>query len=204
MPSSMPLNGAKRKLNADPSASAIRKYPQAPLFAAAYSLGSLMLCKYLGESDRGKGSRLQGAVMVSNPCCMFSSQNKISVPWTIPWIFNLVLTYRSIYLLAVSDSSVCADCVCMQMSIKMIFTVASSSLKMCKAVGRSRTLRKQPFASCMDFHLWMSTTGTDPASFTFQTSKPNHSYSLQKTIHSSGMLSDSCSATSHLQESADR
>lgn len=55
-----------------------------------------MLCKYLGESDQtgGGGSLLQGAVMISNPCCMFSSQNKISQPWTVPWLFNLVLTYR--------------------------------------------------------------------------------------------------------------
>ncbi len=31
-----------------------RRFPDAPLFAAGYSLGSLILTKYLAEADTGK------------------------------------------------------------------------------------------------------------------------------------------------------
>jgi predicted alpha/beta-fold hydrolase len=37
-----------------------RRFPEAPLFAAGYSLGSLILTKYLAEADTGKWTN-QGA-----------------------------------------------------------------------------------------------------------------------------------------------
>lgn len=76
-----------------------RKYPSAPLFVAAYSLGSLMLGKYLGESDSqiskgGPGSQVAAAALISCPMCLRTNMQNIETPWTIGYLFNLVLTYR--------------------------------------------------------------------------------------------------------------
>ncbi|GMH39559.1 hypothetical protein BSKO_07457 [Bryopsis sp. KO-2023] len=76
-----------------------RRFSAAPLFVASYSLGSLMLCKYLGDSDAriksgGPGSQVEAAGLVSCPCCMHSNQENIEKPWSIPYLFNLILAYR--------------------------------------------------------------------------------------------------------------
>lgn len=74
------------------------QFPNARLFAAGYSLGSLILCKYLAEAANGtwevKGSGISSAVMVSNPFCMHRSKVRASKPWSIEWLYNIGLAYR--------------------------------------------------------------------------------------------------------------
>ena len=47
-----------------------RRFPKAPLFAAGYSLGALILTKYLAEADTGKWPGEGGTtpVTVQGPC----------------------------------------------------------------------------------------------------------------------------------------
>ena len=45
-----------------------RRFPDAPLFAAGFSLGSMILTKYLAEADSGKWPG-QGRVCVSTFLC---------------------------------------------------------------------------------------------------------------------------------------
>eukprot|EP00892_Ulva_mutabilis_P003947 jgi/Ulvmu1/1924/UM012_0084.1 len=46
------------------------------------------------SAQRRPRSGLSAAVVVSNPFCMATASHKISKPWTMPWIYNLVLTFR--------------------------------------------------------------------------------------------------------------
>jgi pimeloyl-ACP methyl ester carboxylesterase len=156
-----------------------RKFPSAPLFAVGYSLGALLLTKYLSEADTGRwaqppapsltptpsgprcdetdsvpgdsatigrcsdssdttstcppgdhnglpgsdassaatpqelpamqqfaasmgtgswpssaGSLLSGAVTISNPFCMSAASAKLDKPWTVPWLYNIALTFQ--------------------------------------------------------------------------------------------------------------
>ncbi|CAL5218897.1 g638 [Coccomyxa viridis] len=75
-----------------------RRFPDAPLFAAGYSLGSLILTKYLAEADTGKwvgeGSGITCAAMVSGPGCMSTAAENLHRPWTAGYLYNLVLAFR--------------------------------------------------------------------------------------------------------------
>ncbi|KAL3157532.1 hypothetical protein ABBQ32_011990 [Trebouxia sp. C0010 RCD-2024] len=74
------------------------QFPEARVFAAGYSLGSLILCKYLAECGNGTwkaaGSGISSAVMVSNPFCMHTSKVRASKPWSIEWLYNIGLAHR--------------------------------------------------------------------------------------------------------------
>lgn len=43
---------------------------------------------------RWTGSGLAAAVMVSNPFCMSTANENLEKPWTMGWLYNLVLTHR--------------------------------------------------------------------------------------------------------------
>ena len=150
---------------------ACRCNPHAPIYAAGYSLGALLLAKYLAEEAQGKlpplhgpkplsaplpvppdvapvhmssdsaaghspdsnqalsqspdatwstvvqngassgagtptaqgstadrqhgaAARLTAAAIVSSPFDMMAAAQKIAKPWTVPWLYNLVLTFR--------------------------------------------------------------------------------------------------------------
>jgi hypothetical protein len=40
------------------------------------------------------GSGFAAAVAISNPFCMISATRRLNQPWTMPWVYNLVLTHR--------------------------------------------------------------------------------------------------------------
>lgn len=64
--------------------------PSFPKDPAGFSAGG---GRPVGEQQRPR-SGLSAAVVVSNPFCMATASRKISKPWTMGWIYNLVLTYR--------------------------------------------------------------------------------------------------------------
>jgi len=87
------------------------RFPTAPLFASGYSLGGLILAKYLSESDSGfyeqhevghgvtqppsfSGSGLVAAAVVSSPVCLANSLSKLSKPWTIDYMYNLAVAWK--------------------------------------------------------------------------------------------------------------
>ena len=58
---------------------------------------SCILSRRVGEnSDHGEEqlSGLSGAALVSNPVCMTAAGVSIGKPWTMGWIYNLVITHR--------------------------------------------------------------------------------------------------------------
>ncbi|KAK9843739.1 hypothetical protein WJX81_004527 [Elliptochloris bilobata] len=75
-----------------------QRFPGAPIVAAAYSLGAVILTKYLAEADTGhwpgEGSGIAGAALVSNPLCLHASSAALSRPWTLPYLYNLGLALR--------------------------------------------------------------------------------------------------------------
>mmetsp|Transcript_35986 Transcript_35986/g.101919 ORF Transcript_35986/g.101919 Transcript_35986/m.101919 type:complete len:309 (-) Transcript_35986:9-935(-) len=69
------------------------RFPEAPLAAVGYSLGSKMLTRYCSAFDcTPRGSKLACAIMISNPFCMSTVTRKFEVPFTIGWVYNLALT----------------------------------------------------------------------------------------------------------------
>jgi predicted alpha/beta-fold hydrolase len=159
---------------------ACRCNPHAPIYAAGYSLGALLLAKYLAEEAQGKlpplhgpkplsaplpvlpdvapvhmssdsaaghspdsnqalsqspdatwstvvqngassgagtptaqgstadrqhgaAARLTAAAIVSSPFDMMAAAQKIAKPWTVPWLYNLVLTFRCAPILCTSS-----------------------------------------------------------------------------------------------------
>ncbi|BDA43976.1 Phospholipase ABHD3 [Coccomyxa sp. Obi] len=75
-----------------------RRFPDAPLFAAGYSLGALILTKYLAEADTGKwpgqGSGIKCAALVSSPTCLSKASDNLQRPWTLGRLYNLILAVR--------------------------------------------------------------------------------------------------------------
>lgn len=62
-------------------------------------MGSLMLFNYLGEADEkakhgGPASQISAAAFVSCPMCLKTNFQNIEIPWSLGYIFNLVITYR--------------------------------------------------------------------------------------------------------------
>jgi predicted alpha/beta-fold hydrolase len=75
------------------------RFPAAPLCASGYSLGSVVLSKYLAEADSGQrgrpdGSGLVAACLVSNPVCLEGSGAQLSRPWRFSYIYNLALAHK--------------------------------------------------------------------------------------------------------------
>lgn len=77
------------------------RFPKAPLFAVGYSLGGMILTKYVADADSGyfdtgsiKGSGLVAAAMVSNPVCLNNSCRNISNPWTLNYMYNVAVAYK--------------------------------------------------------------------------------------------------------------
>lgn len=84
-------------------------FPDAPIFAAGYSLGAVILTKYLSEADTGmydpsptaqttthsfKGSGLVAAAAVSSPVCLYNSMANLSRPWSINFLYNIAVAYK--------------------------------------------------------------------------------------------------------------
>ena len=89
----------------------IRLFPEAPVFAVGYSLGGLILTKYLAEADVGmhgvysspssrvqggeyEGSGLTAAAVVSSPVCMYNSSANLLRPWTLSYMYNLAIAFK--------------------------------------------------------------------------------------------------------------
>lgn len=57
------------------------RYPRAPLMAVGYSLGSVLLTKYVAEADVGAfgsgGSGLVAVALVSNPVCLHATNSRL-------------------------------------------------------------------------------------------------------------------------------
>ena len=90
-----------------------RLFPEAPMFAVGYSLGGLILTKYLAEADMGmhgvysppsstgqEGGQRQGssgltaAAVVSSPVCMYNSSANLLRPWTLAYLYNLAIAFK--------------------------------------------------------------------------------------------------------------
>lgn len=74
------------------------RFPSAPLMAAGYSLGSVLLTKYVAEADVGLfgagGSGLVAAVLVSPPVCIHSTNSRLSKPTSFEFVYNLAVAYK--------------------------------------------------------------------------------------------------------------
>lgn len=97
------------------------RFPDAPLMAAGYSLGSVLLAKYLAEADNGlynlkeqgagssgsssssgggsvpepsTGSGLVAAALVSPPVCLHTTNSKMGRPYTTKFMYNLLVAYK--------------------------------------------------------------------------------------------------------------
>lgn len=93
------------------------RFPDAPLMAAGYSLGSVLLAKYLAEADNGlynlhaqtadssssssgsvpepsTGSGLVAAALVSPPVCLHTTNSKMGQPYTTKFMYNLLVAYK--------------------------------------------------------------------------------------------------------------
>lgn len=97
------------------------RFPDAPVMAAGYSLGSVLLAKYLAEADNGlytplhstpnssdpaggasgssvpelsKGSGLVAAALVSPPVCLHTTNSKMGRPYTMKFLYNLAVAYK--------------------------------------------------------------------------------------------------------------
>jgi hypothetical protein len=89
--------------------------------AAGYSLGSVLLAKYLAEADNGlynlqeqgagssgsssgsgggsvpepsTGSGLVAAALVSPPVCLHTTNSKMGRPYTTKFMYNLLVAYK--------------------------------------------------------------------------------------------------------------
>lgn len=90
--------------------------------AAGYSLGSVLLAKYLAEADNGlynlhaqdvasgsesssssssgsvpeprTGSGLVAAALVSPPVCLHTTNSKMGRPYTAKFLYNLAVAYK--------------------------------------------------------------------------------------------------------------
>jgi hypothetical protein len=85
--------------------------------AAGYSLGSVLLAKYLAEADNGlyglqqpqdggtgnssgsvpeprSGSGLVAAALVSPPVCLHTTNTKMGQPYTTKFMYNLAVAYK--------------------------------------------------------------------------------------------------------------
>eukprot|EP00884_Botryococcus_braunii_P019369 jgi/Botrbrau1/6115/Bobra.331_2s0010.1 len=75
-----------------------QQFPDAPLFAVGFSLGSVILTKYLAEADSGhwdkKGSGIAAACMISSPFCLHSAAANLSRPWSFSSFYNRLLAFR--------------------------------------------------------------------------------------------------------------
>ncbi|KAK9857962.1 hypothetical protein WJX84_008774 [Apatococcus fuscideae] len=74
------------------------QFPDAKLTVVGFSLGSLILTKYLGEADSGDwqtdGGGITAAVAISSPFCLHTAGRRLGRPWTISWLYNLIIAYR--------------------------------------------------------------------------------------------------------------
>lgn len=95
------------------------RFPDAPVMAAGYSLGSVLLAKYLAEADNGmyseqqqptptssatsngsvvpepsNGSGLVAAALVSPPVCLHTTNTKMGQPYTFKFLYNLAVAYK--------------------------------------------------------------------------------------------------------------
>jgi hypothetical protein len=89
------------------------------MMAAGYSLGSVLLAKYLAEADNGMyqqqnqppnvstngrshesvpeprtGSGLVAAALVSPPVCLHTTNSKMGRPYTAKFMYNLLVAYK--------------------------------------------------------------------------------------------------------------
>lgn len=113
------------------------RFPDAPLMAAGYSLGSVLLAKYLAEADNGlylhldqqqaeaggsssssssgsqgvpeprTGSGLVAAALVSPPVCLHTTNSKMGRPYTAKFLYNLAVAYKWARLALVVVRFVC-------------------------------------------------------------------------------------------------
>jgi predicted alpha/beta-fold hydrolase len=97
------------------------RFPGSPVYAAGYSLGALILAKYLSEADQGwyshqaseekapvssiigssgskvpalGGSGLEAAALVSSPICFSNALRNLSEPWTLRYAYNLSVAFK--------------------------------------------------------------------------------------------------------------
>lgn len=98
---------------------ACSRFPAAPLTAAGYSLGSVLLAKYLAEADNGlyiqqqdeqqqgaeasaaaagvpqyTGSGLVAAALVSPPVCLHTTNSRMGKPNSFKFMYNLAVAYK--------------------------------------------------------------------------------------------------------------
>lgn len=80
--------------------------------AAGYSLGSVLLAKYLAEADNGlyglqqpqdgsgsvpeprNGSGFVAAALVSPPVCLHTTNSNMGRPYTTKFMYNLAVAYK--------------------------------------------------------------------------------------------------------------
>lgn len=77
------------------------QFPSAPVLAVGYSLGGILLTKYVADADAGlvhhpwgEGSGLAAAAFVSNPVCLFNSSSNLSRPWSFNFVYNLAVGHK--------------------------------------------------------------------------------------------------------------
>ncbi len=85
----------------------LSRFPDAPIVAVGYSLGGLLLTKYVAEADSGlhipgpgqprlwaDGSGLAAAAVVSSPVSLFQSSANMSSPTNFNFLYNLAVAYK--------------------------------------------------------------------------------------------------------------
>lgn len=76
------------------------RFPGAPLLGAGFSLGSVLLAKYLAEADHGlyssagAGSGLVAAALVSPPICLHATNAKLGRRNSLDFMYNLAVAYK--------------------------------------------------------------------------------------------------------------
>eukprot|EP01023_Acetabularia_acetabulum_P065289 TRINITY_DN8625_c1_g2_i3.p1 TRINITY_DN8625_c1_g2~~TRINITY_DN8625_c1_g2_i3.p1 ORF type:complete len:408 (+),score=57.30 TRINITY_DN8625_c1_g2_i3:145-1368(+) len=76
-----------------------RQYPDSKISIVGYSIGSLMLAKFLREvaEEEGEASLIpviKCAALVSCPVCVHNSTHKLEEPWSLSFLYNFALTER--------------------------------------------------------------------------------------------------------------
>eukprot|EP01024_Parvocaulis_polyphysoides_P007732 TRINITY_DN12279_c0_g2_i2.p1 TRINITY_DN12279_c0_g2~~TRINITY_DN12279_c0_g2_i2.p1 ORF type:complete len:261 (-),score=32.95 TRINITY_DN12279_c0_g2_i2:274-1056(-) len=76
-----------------------RQYPQSKISIIGYSIGSLILAKFLREiseveEDGWLVAIIKCAALVSCPVCLHNSTHKLEQPWSINLLYNFALTER--------------------------------------------------------------------------------------------------------------